>query len=262
MTAEKSTGYSNDLTTPIYWSQRQMGINLLEQDSLRDSTFEWFPRVERFLREYEGQRFLEIGCSPGHVAAFIASRIRFQMEGVDFSSEAFQFLQNLQAVGVADARLHGCDVREYNPESLYSVVASFGLVEHFDDSMQILFQHHRLVANGGLCVVVIPNFRKVQWLYHRLFDYEDLKHHNLSCMTLTTFEDFAYQYQYEILYLGYTGRMRFWNSSYRGSTLARFVYRASTKSIRTASYWAGRWLPEDHEFLSPWIVFVGRKKDR
>ncbi len=142
---------SGDLTDAAYWGRRQEAT---AANPLRDRPPVWLPAVEPYLRLYEGQRFLELGCSPGLVSAAICQRVAFRRR--EWTPQADRYLETMQQIGVADARLHRCDIREFHPEQPYDVVASFGLVEHFDDPLSILRQHDRLLRPGGLCVVVVP----------------------------------------------------------------------------------------------------------
>lgn len=87
--------------------------------------------------------------------------------------------EKLAAVGVRDATSYQCDIREFSPPTPYDVACSFGLVEHVSDPMSMLSEHNRLLRRGGLMVVIVPNFRNVQFLYHWLFDRLDLLRHDL-----------------------------------------------------------------------------------
>jgi len=250
----------NDLTDPHYWSIRQKGLKKLRGEYLWDASWaEWLPIVVPHLQQYEGQRFLELGCSPGLVSALICSRISLNPEGVDFSPEADLYMRNLEAVGVVDARLYHSDLREFTPESPYDVVGSFGLVEHFEDPGEILGHHNRMLRKGGLCIVVIPNFRGFQYAYHYLFDRSDLRQHNKEVMSIEVFRSLARKYKHEVLSLGYSGRLRFWNVDLSGGRIRKIVRRCSSKLVREVSKRVGRILPEGHPWLAPWMVYVGRK---
>lgn len=251
---------SSSLTDAGYWSRRQESLSVRSYAELSDArSAEWFAVIEKFLREAEGGRLLEIGCSPGHCSALLCSRYKFQAEGVDISDCSDLYKKNLAVVGNVNAIVHKTDIRVFDPMSKYDVVSSFGFVEHFLDVLDILSIHDRFLAVGGLCIVVVPNFRYLQYLYHYLFDRQDLLMHNTACMQLNVYEEYARICNHEILYLGYAGKMRFWNVDLTGSYIKVIFRRILSRLVREAAYGIGQMLPVN-KYYSPWIIYVGRKK--
>lgn len=116
-----------NLTDEEYWAERQSSWSP-NKYNFRNilSRAEWYAKMEPWLRMYEGQRFLELGCSPGIVSAGICSHISFQAEGVDFSPKSHLYLKSLEIVGIKNAKLHICDFRNFFPNDTYDVVLSAG----------------------------------------------------------------------------------------------------------------------------------------
>lgn len=242
-----------DLTHPAYWGRGRRHLD--PGAPMPTDEAEWFPPVAGVLGEHAGGRFLELGCAPGLVSALVCTRVAFSPHGVDFSGDADLYLETLKAAGLCDAVLHRGDLRNFRPDRPFDVVASFGLIEHFEDPAEILDHHDRMLRNGGLCLVVVPNFRKVQFLYHRIFDRRDMAMHNTAAMTPRLFADFARRRGHRVRYLGYAGRLRFWNAPTKG-----WLPRAVKKGVREAALELGRWLPDDHPWLAPWLVYAGEKR--
>jgi cyclopropane fatty-acyl-phospholipid synthase-like methyltransferase len=244
---------TGDLTNPAYWGRCQQ--HLWAGGELAPEEAEWFPIAAKYLKAYEGGRFLELGCAPGRVSAFICRRMSLVPHGVDFSTEAELYLAVLRAAGFPSATLYRNDLRCFHPDVPFDVVASFGLIEHFDDPRQILDDHDRMLRKGGLCLVVVPNFRGIQYVYHRLFDHRDLAVHNTAAMATRIFADFAEGRNHRVWYLGYAGRLRFWNAP------SKLLFsRSIKKAIREAAVRVGRLLPTAHPWLAPWLVYVGEKR--
>jgi cyclopropane fatty-acyl-phospholipid synthase-like methyltransferase len=248
----------NSLITSMYWGERQKN-QVLKHGNIT-SDYEWLDVIEPYLKKYEYQRFLELGCSPGHVSAAICSRIALNPEGVDYSPESDLYLKNMESVGFPNAKLHKCNLFSLHVTKIFDVVGSFGLVEHFSDIKQVLYHHDRLLRKDGLCIIVIPNFRKVQYLYHYIFDRTDLNNHNINSMNLKIFEEFAQEASHKILFLGYSGKLKFWNFDSTGNRFTNFLRKNISRVVRRCGSTIGEVLPSGHPYLAPWIVYVGEKK--
>lgn len=245
-----------DLTTPKDWDRAHAG-QLFSYDQLAHfPQFPWMPTMLEFLKEYEGKRFLELGCSPGQVSAMIATRLRFRFEGVDFSESAWLYERNMKTAGVEDAVLHRADVRLFQPGEAYDVVGSFGLVEHFDDPQAILDHHDRLLGSGGLCVVELPRFKGFPWLYKWVFDRPNLRKHNTRMMVVETFEQFARRRGHEVLYLGIVGGPQVWGMDAGHPAWVQSLGRNIREWVRVH---LRERAPAGHPFFAPWMLYVGRK---
>lgn len=249
-----------NLTDSRYWGRKQNHFDHISEEKFRRMTdFEWLPVIEPYLKRFEGRRFLELGCSPGITSAAIGKKVAFEFHGVDFSPESELYLKNLARIGVVNAQLYKTDLMTFEPDFLFDVVASFGLVEHFTDIPTIFRQHDRLLKPGGLCIVVIPNLRKIPYFYHYLFNREELLRHNLDAMNPYIFTKLASNQRHKILFLDYVGRLKFWNVELKGKRFERIVRRVTSKLIRETAKWGGKLLPQGHPLFAPWIVYIGKK---
>jgi 2-polyprenyl-3-methyl-5-hydroxy-6-metoxy-1,4-benzoquinol methylase len=250
---------NTDLTDPGYWAQRQQALHKAVLDpTLADLA----DAVQPYLRDRQGGRFIELGCSPGLVSACIALQNDFDFHGVDFAPSADMYLETMRAITGKTAVLWKADLRSFAPDTLYDVVASFGLIEHFDDPGPILDHHVRLCKPGGIILVTIPNFRHLQWLYHALLDAPDLARHNTRIMTPDYLRSFAARAGLETLFCGHAGRIAFWNYNREGSPIAAALRLAASAAVRLPTRYLLRpLLPPARPSYAPWIVFAGRRPD-
>lgn len=245
------------LTTPQDWDKAHAGQIFTYEQLAHFPQFPWLPIALDLMRPYEGGRFLELGCSPGQVSAMVATRLKFQFEGVDFSESAWLYRRNMETAGVRDAVLHQDDVRTFRTDQVYDVVASFGLVEHFDDPQEILDHHHRLLRPGGLCVVELPRFKWFPWLFKFLFDRPNLRRHNTRMMVRETFEEFARRQGHEVLYLDIVGGPQVWGvdpglpewQKRFGWGIKKWVASRLNPRIRSG-----------HPLFAPWLLYAGRRR--
>ena len=124
-----------------------------------------------------------------------------------------------------------------------------------------MIRHHQLAEVGGLIVIVLPNFKYIQWIYHYIFDNKDLRMHNVDIMNLETFTDFSRRFNHEILYLGYVGKLRFWNVDLSGSKTIVYIRRILSRVVRDFSNKIlSKILLPNVKYYAPWIVYVGKKR--
>jgi SAM-dependent methyltransferase len=248
-----------DLTDKQYWEERQEGCGKGSRMRRASPAWEWMPIVLNSLRDRTGCSFLELGCSPGEVSASICAAIPLRAEGVDFADASEQYLSRMRMAGVPEAVFNRCDIREFRPGKRYDIVASFGLVEHFSDFETILDIHDELLAPGGLCIVEVPHFRHIQFLYHTLFDRKDLSRHNLRVMELEVFRSFAARKSHRVLHLDYCGKLRFWGADSPPSPAVRAAHNTSSRAVQAAASLLGSVFPANHRWLAPWILYIGQK---
>lgn len=247
----------SDLTTPKDWDRAHAGQLFSYEQLANFPQFPWLPIALHLLKPYAGGRFLELGCSPGQVSAMIATRMPFHFEGVDFSESSWLYNRNMETAGVKNAILHHSDLRSFETSEPYDVVASFGLVEHFEDPQAILDHHDRLLKPGGLCLVELPRFKGVPWLYKWVFDRSNLYKHNTRMMVLDTFRTFAHRQQHRVLYLDIVGGPQVWGAD---PGLAEWQKRLGLRIKKWVTRELNPRVRSGHPWFAPWMMYVGRKR--
>jgi 2-polyprenyl-3-methyl-5-hydroxy-6-metoxy-1,4-benzoquinol methylase len=148
----------------------------------------------RVLRRHvrAGMRFLEIGCAPGKLAAWVASELGAEVSGVDYSMRGLKHAKELfQHLGLkGDFRCEDLFKTSFANGS-FDVVFSNGVIEHFDDPRPIVRKHFELVKPGGKVVILIPNYGGIYGKMQGWFDPENLKLHNLEIMTASRLRSLA-----------------------------------------------------------------------
>jgi 2-polyprenyl-3-methyl-5-hydroxy-6-metoxy-1,4-benzoquinol methylase len=173
----------NQLSTSGYWEGVWSGdVRLRLPSGYVVST----KNLQRLLRRYvrPGHRFLEIGCAPGKMLAWVASELRADVSGLDYSARGLATARTLfQALGLTgDLRCEDLQQTTF-AEGTFDVVYSAGLIEHFADPREIVNEHLRLVRPGGTAVITVPNYGGLYGSLQRYFDAENLSIHNLDIMS-------------------------------------------------------------------------------
>lgn len=92
-----------------------------------------------------------------------------------------------------------------------------------------------------------------------MFDRPDLKRHNVNTMSVQVFKQFAERHNHRICYLGYAGRLRFWNVDTGGPIVIRRVRAVGGRLTQVIARCLGRLLPAEHPWIAPWLVYIGEK---
>jgi len=176
-------GGDNELSTTGYWDGVWSGkIRLRLPSPYIVAT----RNLQRLLRRHvrPGDRFLEIGCAPGKILAWVASELGADVAGLDYSESGLATSKVLfNALGLTgDLRREDLRYTTFAAKS-FDVVYSSGLIEHFADPREVVQQHLDLVKPGGTAVITVPDYRGVYGALQRYFDTEILGIHNLDIMT-------------------------------------------------------------------------------
>ena len=128
-------------------------------------------------------KYLEIGCAPWKLLAWVAKILQAEVSGLDYSANGIRFAQLLfERLNIsADLRCEDLTQTTFAPESLDFVFIN-GLIEHFDDPREIVRQHVHLAKPGGTVLVLIPNYTGIYGRLLRRFDPKNIEIHNLTIM--------------------------------------------------------------------------------
>ena len=132
-----------------------------------------------------GDRYLELGCAPGKMLAWVASELRAEVSGLDFSRNGCDSAAGLfRALGLrGDIRCE--DVAHHSfPTGSFDVVCSVGLVEHFDDPAPLVREHVLLARPGGRVIVAVPNYGGLLGRIQARLDPGNLSIHNLAACSV------------------------------------------------------------------------------
>lgn len=112
-------------------------------------------RLNEVLNHHSKGKLLEIGCGRGYFLMEAAKQ--FEIEGWDISDYAVsvgsEILKN--KIRVVDVQ-----IKEF-PNSKYSVVAAFNVLEHLEDPESVIRKVYKSLRKGGLFIGSVPNNSKL-----------------------------------------------------------------------------------------------------
>lgn len=251
----------NDITRKEYWDDRQKNLQVRRTKECAIES-EWAAATYKEIKfsDNSPKKMIEFGCNPGHSTLALLHYLDFEASGVDFNKHDRSFKNNVLENQKKIGKVYNCDVRKFVPEEKFDLVFSCGFVEHFNDYVDIIKLHTIPVKENGYVLIVVPNFKKIQWLYHALFDAKDLSNHNLKSMNPKEIEKALTGEGFEVVKSGYAGYLRFWNYSQEGGFFKRFLIKLVSKLVRTLSLLIGRIIKKESSLFSPWVYVLAKKK--
>lgn len=197
---------------------------------------------------------IELGALPGGFLTYFHKKFGYKVTGLDFADNTEVFDETMKSNGIKKYDFIKADILKYKPKTDYDVVSSFGFIEHFDDIDQILSQHIDLMKPGAYLVLTVPNFRNIQYVYHRIFDAKNLSIHNTETMKIKDMDKRLTHLGLEKIKAKYVGTTEFWFEDEWRSRLAK---EFRTKITNNMTRLFRRYKPS--AAYSPLILYVYRK---
>jgi len=165
----------------------------------------YIDEVLPYLPAQPGLAFFEAGCAPGGILADFCARRGYEAHGIDNAGGLPDVRRLLESRGIRVGGLHAGDFTTWTAPRTYDMVASFGFIEHFRDPWAVACRHFDIARPAGYVLLGVPNFGRGQRLLHWIFDRENLRRHNLSCMSVGFLAALAREKAARLLFARYTG---------------------------------------------------------
>lgn len=185
-----------------YWNQ------YWRKETRNKYTFVFENIIKKYIDLSKVQSYIEIGGAPGSNLVYFNKKYNMHVSAIDYVDKSI-IDNTMKKNGVTDYTVFDVDFVEYDIEihkETYDFVASWGFVEHFDNSTceNLIDKHKKLVSENGYLVIELPNIRKFNWLIYKIMNPKLLAIHNLDIMDKETLYNMvAKDNSFEILYLDY-----------------------------------------------------------
>lgn len=246
----------NELTDKAFWAhywESKKGLAIAIQP---DYTFHKI--LKKLVEERNFHTAVELGGFPGYYAIFLHKYLRLQTSLFDFFVhpeilkevlDANQLQQ--ESIGVIEG-----DLFNYTPEKQYDLVLSCGLIEHFQDTKDIIGKHLNFLKPGGTLLITLPNFKGVNGRIQQKFDPENYSKHNISCMDLELLAKICQDLGLKSVQAYYYGHFSVWLENPEAKSKSA---KAITKLIWLAGKVITKIIPVESKLLSPYIVVTAQK---
>jgi SAM-dependent methyltransferase len=201
-----------------------------------------------------GKTFIEIGGFPGTMPIYFHKKYQCDVSLLDFyiDREMVTEMELTNNIPVGTVKCIESDFFEFTPDRLYDFVSSFGFIEHFDDTQDIIKRHIDLLASNGSLLIVLPNFLGLNGLIQRIFDRETFDAHNLKSMEIQRLKKIMNGFNLKNISIKYTRKPVLWLEPKPAvSQILRLLVRGFGVVLRL--------FPVRCKLLSPYIVISAQK---
>jgi 2-polyprenyl-3-methyl-5-hydroxy-6-metoxy-1,4-benzoquinol methylase len=244
---------TNNYTNPTFWnnSYSKIEFRTLENDNpLTEYIKKYFPKTDR-------KKLLELGCYPGTYSS-IFGELGYELNGIDYAEGVETELKNSYIQrGFRVGDLIKEDIFKTNYQKEFDVVASFGLIEHFEDFLSVIDLHDKFLKKGGELFITVPNFKfGLQGFIHKTIDQKNLSVHNLEAMDPKLWKEHLESNGYTIVNYGFTGQFRFWVDDQERTIIEKIILKSllKTKALLTKIF------PSDNKNFAPYAYIHCIKK--
>jgi SAM-dependent methyltransferase len=248
---------SNQLTDRQFWTKYWESKNDLIFPVGADYLFH--QELAEMVSRQKVKTAIELGGFPGYYSIFLKKYLGAETTLLDYFVHhgILGSLLNANQLNGDDIHVIETDLFTYTPEQQYDLVLSCGLIEHFQDTRDIISRHVQFMKPGGALFITLPNFRSVNGWVQKTFDRSNYDKHNIECMDLHLLEAAAKDLGLKNVKVRYFGGFSVWLENRKEKS-------ALTKAFIKALWYAGK-IPTkilgfESKLLSPYIVLTATRE--
>lgn len=158
---------TNDPDMPITTKEHWQGATGAQVPTLRPSD-KYLHYFDKYLPKRPDWTALEVGACPGGHLLALARNHGYRPVALDYLPDVQDLPERFKDHGINNLEVIEADFLTFETDRRFNIVMSFGFLEHFENPMDILVRHWKLVAPGGLLLIGVPIFGPLQMLLRRL----------------------------------------------------------------------------------------------
>ena len=215
-------------------------------------------QLKEIAKQNQVKTAIELGGFPGYYAVFLKKYLKLDVTLLDYFVHEPITHQLLKANGLAKDDIHiiETDLFNYEPAQQYDLVLSCGLIEHFNDTEDIIRRHISFLKPGGTLFITLPNFKAVNGWFQKNFDKENYDKHNINCMDPKLLKQIVEKEGLKVLNASYFGKFSIWlENEQEKSTGVRLFKKTSWLIGKVFT----KIFPFDCKQLSPYIVIEAKR---
>lgn len=248
---------ANELTNVTFWTNYWLDKKAFISDVEKQAVEEILGPFQAVFPKQPGSAFLELGGFPGKFTAYFKQKYGYEVTILDYYLEETVVRQVEQDYSFACESIHTvkADLFTLQPTQEFDIVTSFGLIEHFYNTREILEKHLGMLKTGGLLFMTVPNFLGINGWAQRTFDPENLAKHNLKVMDPDYLQAQCASLPIRNLHIVRSGKGGLWLEPHIKLVGMDWLWY---KLAGKAAKYLNKVLPNS-KLTAPWVVIYGTK---
>jgi cyclopropane fatty-acyl-phospholipid synthase-like methyltransferase len=201
---------------------------------------------------------IELGGYPGYYAIYLKKYLNIESTLLDYVviKKQIESLLKINELNVNSVKLIEADLFNYDIKTKYDLVLSVGLIEHFENTSEIIKMHTDFLNEKGVLFINIPNFKGLNGLIQKYFDLENYKKHNIDCMNIEKLHSICKQLGLKNIEVRYYGSFMIWLENFDEKS---FFFKKAFNIIWLFFKVIFKLIPIETRFFSPYINITATK---
>jgi len=214
--------------------------------------------LKKIVSENQIKTAIELGGFPGYYSIYLKKFYNISPTLLDYfvHRELLEKLLECNSLSNDDVEVIETDLFAYTSSDKYDLVLSVGLIEHFDDTKDIIRKHISFLNDEGKLFITVPNFRGVNGWVQRNFDKDNYAKHNISCMDPKFLTQCAQDLGMREVQAYYNGRFSTWLENKETKTRLTKIF---VRAIWVMGKVITRIVPIESRIFSPYIVLEAKR---
>lgn len=246
----------NELTDRAFWeSYWEKKKNLILEIPQKNVFFEYF---KEYITNHQISSSIELGGFPGFFGIYFKKYFNLDVTILDYFVHYSIIHDLLKANHLqTDAiQIIEEDLFSFTPTKKYDLVCSFGLIEHFEDTNDIIEKHIPLLSESGSLLITLPNFKSINGWFQKHFDHDNYSKHNIDSMDISLLKEIAIQLGLKNVECHYYGKFGIWIENESNKS---FFVNLLKKCIWIIGKTITKLIPFESKMMSPYIILSAQK---
>ncbi len=246
----------NQLTDRQFWqdyweSKQNLGLSV-------PANYLFSEQLKEIVKKNRIGTAIELGGFPGYYAIYLKKHLKVNATLFDYYVHPGILKEVLRVNGLQkeDIGVIEADIFQHATEKKYDLVLSCGLIEHFEDTKDIIGRHLEFLKPAGTLFITLPNFTGVNGWVQKTFDPENYEKHNIRSMDPQLLKKIAIELGLKEVTTGFYGGFSTWLENKEKKPA---LTRALLKCIWIAGKIPAKLFRFESKLLSPYIVLQAKK---
>lgn len=247
---------SNQLTDRQFWTNYWESKTDLIFPIKADYLFH--QQLKRVVSRGEVKTAMELGGFPGYYSIFLKKHLQLEATMLDYFVHRgiLKDLLTENELGTDAVEVIETDLFNHTPEKQYDLVLSCGLIEHFEDTKDIIARHVEFMKPGGKLFITLPNFKSVNGWVQKTFDRSNYDKHNIDSMDPQLLAGIAKELGLKNVEASYLGGFSVWLENRKEKS---FLTKAFIKALWFAGKIPAKAFGFESKLLSPYILLTATR---